>query len=800
MKKYLLSVLALLGFATLAFGAPIANVMRSIVPETNNLYYIGTTTPSTLRYNGVFNNINVSGTCTGCGLSSVSTDSSLTGAGTSGSPLGINLTNGNTWLGTQQFSIINYANGQAFMDSNPYLYYPTGQYLLNPAGSLTYPSGGTLADTFGTLYYGDSAIFADSAIGIKYPSYAGNGVFVDISGNGYFSSGSQMFDAAGNLYGNGANITSVSHPGEGVSQFSNDVPYLTSGIGGDPLTQYLLLAGRSGGQSANGGTAANDDLTLQGTSNSTRTTSYVNLQPNGGNVGINLSAPTASLHVSTSSAATSTLKITNSATGALITDGFDVGINEAGIARLNNRENTAFEVYTNNRRAVQWPAAGGMWIPTTIGTAETCLSFKTGNLTSGFGWEVRCNNATDTYGFGAAYRHALYISSGESLAIVNAGNSLGASVPQMVFEDATNDVGMSIRNPQTDFHINVPTGEDSILKFTNEATTATTSTDGFDIGITTTGSAEIRQRENLDLNVYTNNTLAMSLDNGGQIAFGAALDSTATARYQFLGTGTAVTTAPIIGIKNTTDDSAGKNGGIFTQTRMTNNYLQTSQNIGQNDNSFGSPGVMLHSAIEYSDNAYTTIVAPTEFSGYGYQYYNGSAYKQMAKFGIEGLGIHLSTAATRPVMDLQIQATTTAAATEGTQEMLMLNRIINSGVAYPQIATFALGTYSSNGAGNSFGPDTRLDLRLKAASSDNFLTDMVAQTWLDNGRVGIGTTTPFSTFHVTAGANATTTTSIGSIGLTTSKGCVNMNRSDGGAGSFYLNAAGTIVSEANYCR
>lgn len=36
----------------------------------------------------------------------------------------------------------------------------------------------------------------------------------------------------------------------------------------------------------NGGTAANDDITIQGTSNGTRDTSYVNLQPNGGNVGI----------------------------------------------------------------------------------------------------------------------------------------------------------------------------------------------------------------------------------------------------------------------------------------------------------------------------------------------------------------------------------------------------------------------------------------------------------------------------------------------------------------------------------
>lgn len=70
-----------------------------------------------------------------------------------------------------------------------------------------------------------------------------------------------------------------------------------TGLSDDDHTIYALLAGRSGGQSLSGGIAANDDLTLQGTTNGTRTTSYVNLQPNGGNVGVGLTAPTAKLQV-----------------------------------------------------------------------------------------------------------------------------------------------------------------------------------------------------------------------------------------------------------------------------------------------------------------------------------------------------------------------------------------------------------------------------------------------------------------------------------------------------------------------
>lgn len=49
--------------------------------------------------------------------------------------------------------------------------------------------------------------------------------------------------------------------------------------------------------SIQGGANANDDITIQGTSHATRTTSYVNLQPNGGNVGVGTNTPLQHLHV-----------------------------------------------------------------------------------------------------------------------------------------------------------------------------------------------------------------------------------------------------------------------------------------------------------------------------------------------------------------------------------------------------------------------------------------------------------------------------------------------------------------------
>ena len=60
-------------------------------------------------------------------------------------------------------------------------------------------------------------------------------------------------------------------------------------------TAFAILAGQAGGQVLNGGAAANEDLTLQSTSHATKETSYVLIQPSGGNVGVGTSEPGATL-------------------------------------------------------------------------------------------------------------------------------------------------------------------------------------------------------------------------------------------------------------------------------------------------------------------------------------------------------------------------------------------------------------------------------------------------------------------------------------------------------------------------
>lgn len=74
-----------------------------------------------------------------------------------------------------------------------------------------------------------------------------------------------------------------------------------SAISGDLFKQYALLAGRSGGQTLYGGTAAENTLTLAGTSN--MTAGNIVLNSSGGNVGVGTQKPIAQLEVVAQSAA-----------------------------------------------------------------------------------------------------------------------------------------------------------------------------------------------------------------------------------------------------------------------------------------------------------------------------------------------------------------------------------------------------------------------------------------------------------------------------------------------------------------
>lgn len=86
-----------------------------------------------------------------------------------------------------------------------------------------------------------------------------------------------------------------------------------------------------------------------------------------------------------------------------------------------------------------------------------------------------------------------------STVIMNYNNSTGARF------GASIQVGRTDTAPVSAIHVDKGNATESQLKFTAGTTTGLTATDGFDIGITTTGVAEIRQYESQPIRFYTAN-------------------------------------------------------------------------------------------------------------------------------------------------------------------------------------------------------------------------------------------------------------------------------------------------------
>lgn len=155
----------------------------------------------------------------------------------------------------------------------------------------------------GTTYYVDSAgnaKFLDLIVGDT-----GNpGLTVGNGSIGYAKiGGSTISDNAGNL--------TLDSDSAALTLAADDTTLTATGLAtldtAASVTWDATTLTLGANATINGGSAANDDLVLQGTSNATRTTSYVNLQPNGGNVGIGTSTPTDLLSLEF----TGTVKTTN---------------------------------------------------------------------------------------------------------------------------------------------------------------------------------------------------------------------------------------------------------------------------------------------------------------------------------------------------------------------------------------------------------------------------------------------------------------------------------------------------------
>lgn len=198
---------------------------------------------------------------------------------------------------------------------------------------------GTSGET--AVLYNDSSVFAIDCGGNSMNIVAGVGLTIsgstivsgDLSCTRYLLTGDHYafqnasFPNAGLFFSQ----TSTRYEFRDLSAVANAHISIAGAITGTQLINPLLQ----------GGTAANDDITIRGTSNATKTTSYVLLQDNGGNVGVGNTVPTARMHLAAGSATANTapLKLTSGTnlttgeTGAVEYNGTNLFFTRSGTTR-----------------------------------------------------------------------------------------------------------------------------------------------------------------------------------------------------------------------------------------------------------------------------------------------------------------------------------------------------------------------------------------------------------------------------------------------------------------------------------
>jgi hypothetical protein len=181
-------------------------------------------------------------------------------------------------------------------------------------------------------------------------------------------------------------------------------------------TLYLIAAGVAGGQTAYGGTGANDSLTLEPTSHATKTTAYVLLAPSGGNVGVGTSAPGDALQVGDGSARARlrvegnevyALGMKNTTGGTYAWMGVTVAgayqfSSAAGAALLTLLQAGALGIGTTapqGRLHLHDGTMGGLYVSKTgiTGTPQTIIPNGTGDVVRGAILEGVAFDGTDTW-------------------------------------------------------------------------------------------------------------------------------------------------------------------------------------------------------------------------------------------------------------------------------------------------------------------------------------------------------------------------------------------------------------------
>ncbi len=207
----------------------------------------------------------------------------------------------------------------------------------------------------------------------------------------------------------------------------------------------------------NGGTAANDDVTIQGTTNATRTTSYVNLQPNGGNVGIGTTSPDKALEINSSTG--NNLRLTYNDNNGSAANYADFSVSSTGIL-------TVTPSHTGANEKIVLSMAGGVYnakfYSTETATTGYNVSRITGAMTSavgyfGVGGATTGNTSfNDSFVIGTQSAHSLNLNTSDvtRVTILSSGNvGIGTTAPGSLLDiqgaNGVGDIGIKVYNSGT---------------------------------------------------------------------------------------------------------------------------------------------------------------------------------------------------------------------------------------------------------------------------------------------------------------------------------------------------------------
>lgn len=152
--------------------------------------------------------------------------------------------------------------------------------------------------------------------------------------------------------------------------------------------------------------------------------------------------------------------------------------------------------------------------------------------------------------------------------------------------NATNFVGVGLTAPASKLHVDAGTATASYLKFTANATTGQLSTDGFDVGIDSSGNAEIRQREALDIVIYANNTEAARVKSAGNIVLPTTVTAGGTTGNQTINKTTGTVNFAAAATQITVTNSLVSATSIVLAVVRTNDTTATIKNVVPSAGSF----------------------------------------------------------------------------------------------------------------------------------------------------------------------------------------------------------------------